>query len=71
MAMIREAFHVKIPLASFFEVGTVKGIAGLILENQSQKTPAVNPLQPPPQAARHYSFSGIKFKKKERKEVEL
>jgi hypothetical protein len=52
-------------------VGTVKGIAGLILENQSQKTPAVPPSQQQPQAAKDRSFSGVKFKKKKRKEVEL
>jgi acyl-coenzyme A synthetase/AMP-(fatty) acid ligase/acyl carrier protein len=71
MAVIREAFHVKIPLVSFFEVGTVKGIAGLILEGQSHETPAVPPSQQPPQAAGDHSFSGIKFKKQKRIEVEL
>jgi acyl carrier protein len=67
MAMIKKAFDVKIPLIVFFQVGTIRGIAGLIAR-------ARFPLPDEDRADRtagDYSFAGAKFEKKNRREREI
>jgi amino acid adenylation domain-containing protein len=67
VAMIKQAFDVEIPLIVFFQVGTIRGIAGLISRERS----------PLPDEDRAYtttgghSFAGVKFEKKKRRELEV
>jgi acyl-coenzyme A synthetase/AMP-(fatty) acid ligase/acyl carrier protein len=63
LSAIRETFQAKLPLAAFFQVGTVKGIAGLILESHSNKEKK--------ETKEDFSLSGIKFEKRKRREKEM
>jgi amino acid adenylation domain-containing protein len=65
MSMIKEVFNVKVPLTAFFQVSTVKAIAGLILETQSREGPGKGAAQ------EDHSFASVKFKKKKRREREI
>jgi acyl carrier protein len=58
MTRIREVFNVKIPLVTFFQVSTIKGIANLISSSNGHNTG-----EPP--------SPGIKFEKKMRREREI
>jgi amino acid adenylation domain-containing protein len=65
MSMIKEVFNVKVPMTAFFQVSTVKAIAGLIQETQSREGQGKEAVE------EDHSFAGVKFKKKKRREREI
>ncbi|MCP5103560.1 MAG: amino acid adenylation domain-containing protein [bacterium] len=60
---IREQFQVKLPLAAFFQVSTIKGIAALIRQDKIAGDKAGT--------SDDHSFSGVKFEKKKRRERQV
>jgi acyl carrier protein len=65
MSIIKEVFNVKVPLTAFFQVSTIKAIAGLILETQSLEG------QGKEAEEEDHLFASVKFEKKKRREREI
>jgi acyl carrier protein len=64
-SVINQTFNVKVPLIAFFQVSTVKGIAGLILESRAAGDKGKYPEK------EDHSLAGVKFEKKKRRKMEI
>jgi len=73
IAMINKTFAVKVALITFFQLGTIKGLAGLIIEKQhaslSISAPGLTTGKPNRKKPR--TFAEVKFEKKKRRKIKV